>query len=143
MHPKRRKRLLAVVFVVVGAGAAIGLLLLGLGENVNMFYPPEEVVSGKAPVDRNIRAGGMVLEGSWRRGEESLYNEFVLTDRAGSEFTVEYDGIVPDLFREGQGIIVEGRLDRNRRFTAERVLAKHDENYMPPELVDMHEGTGG
>ena len=141
MHPKRRKRLITVSFIFVGAAAAIGLLLAGLGENVNMFYPPADVVAGKAPVERNIRAGGMVLEGSWERERNSLENRFVLTDRAGAEFPVRYSGIVPDLFREGQGVIVEGQLQGDGQFHAERVLAKHDENYMPPELADMHAGA--
>ena len=139
MHPTRRRRLIAVGFIVVGAAVALSLLLVGLGENVNMFYPPEDVVSGKAPTERNIRAGGMVLEGSWQREGQSLANEFVLTDRAGAEFAVRYTGILPDLFREGQGVIVEGQLQSSGVFQADRVLAKHDENYMPPELVDMHE----
>ena len=142
MNPKRKQRLLIAVFIVFGAGIALSLLLAGLGENVNMFYPPADVVAGKAPTDRDVRAGGMVLEGSWEKAGDTLDHAFVLTDREGSEFAVRYNGILPDLFREGQGVIVEGRWTRQERFEAERVLAKHDENYMPPEIADMHKSPG-
>ena len=138
MNPKRKKRLYIVLFLFAGAAATVGLLLAGLGENVNMFYPPADVVAGKAPVDRNLRAGGMVLEESWQKPSDSLDHVFVLTDREGAEFQVKYSGILPDLFREGQGVIVEGQLRNTGIFEAERVLAKHDENYMPPEIADMH-----
>ncbi len=141
MHPTRRKRMIIVLFILAGAGLALGLVLVGLGENVNMFYPPEDVVSGKAPVETNIRAGGMVLEGSWQRDGQTLNNEFVLTDRVDAQFPVRYSGILPDLFREGQGVIVEGQLNARGTFEAERVLAKHDENYMPPELAGMGEAA--
>ena len=142
MHPTRRRRLIAVGFIVVGAAVALSLLLVGLGENVNMFYPPEDVVSGKAPTERNIRAGGMVLEGSWQREGQSLANEFVLTDRAGAEFAVRYTGILPDLFREGQGVVAEGKMTAGGTFEADTVLAKHDENYMPREVADALKKKG-
>ena len=104
-----------------------------------MFYPPSEVVSGVAPIETNIRAGGMVEEDSLIRASNSLKVSFVLSDRAGSEFTVYYTGILPDLFREGQGILVEGELQQDGSFEATEVLAKHDENYMPPELMSLAE----
>ena len=137
MNPKRRNRLFAVLFLVAGAGVSVTLVLMALNENINMFYPPEAVAAGEAPVDAQIRAGGMVLDGSVARDPESLDVSFVLTDYLGSEFTVRYSGILPDLFREGQGIIVQGKLSREGVFEASQVLAKHDENYMPPELADM------
>ena len=136
MHPKRKSRLFLVLFLIAGVGVTVGLVLLALNENLNLFYPPVKVVNGEAPLDRMIRAGGMVKEGSVQRGQD-LAVEFVLTDHAGSEFSVRYAGILPDLFREGQGILVQGKLDANRLLVAQEVLAKHDENYMPPELAEL------
>ena len=99
-----------------------------------------QVASGEAPVDAQIRAGGMVLEGSVERDPDSLDVSFVLTDYQTHEFEVVYSGILPDLFREGQGIIVLGKLSQEGVFRAEQVLAKHDENYMPPELAELSPG---
>ena len=140
MHPKRRNRLVIVLFLLVGAGISVGLLLVALNENINMFYPPVAVASGEVPEGAQVRAGGMVLDGSVQRDGESLDVAFVLTDYDGSEFTVVYSGILPDLFREGQGVIVQGSLGADGVFRANQVLAKHDENYMPPELADMSPG---
>ncbi len=140
MNPKRRTRLTVVLFLLAGAGVSVTLVLLALNENINMFYPPEAVVGGEAPVGTQIRAGGMVLEGSVDRDSESLDVSFVLTDYVGAEFPVRYSGILPDLFREGQGIIVQGELNGEGVFRASQVLAKHDENYMPPELAEMSAG---
>ena len=140
MHPKRRNRLIVILFLLAGATVSVALVLVALNENINMFYPPEAVVSGDAPVGAQIRAGGMVLDGSVSRDAGSLDVSFVLTDYVGSEFTVVYSGILPDLFREGQGILVQGELQDNGAFHATQVLAKQDENYMPPELADMSPG---
>jgi cytochrome c-type biogenesis protein CcmE len=140
MHPKRRSRLFVVLFLVVGAGISVALVLTALNENLNMFYPPEQVAGGEAPVGAQIRAGGMVLDGSVNRDFETLDVSFVLTDYQGAEFTVVYSGILPDLFREGQGVIVQGQLESDGQFKASQVLAKHDETYMPPELADLSEG---
>ena len=137
MRPKRRNRLIVIVFLFVGAGVSIGVLLKALNENLNLFYPPEKVVSGAAPVGTQIRAGGMVLDGSVQRQADGLDVTFVLTDYQGAGFTVYYSGILPDLFREGQGILVQGKLGADGVFQANQVLAKHDENYMPPELAGM------
>ncbi len=137
MNPKRRTRLIIVLFVLAGTGLSVALVLMALQENINMFYPPEAVVAGEVPVGAQIRAGGMVLDGSVARDPESLEVSFVLTDYLGSEFPVHYSGILPDLFREGQGVIVQGRLTEAGVFEAAQVLAKHDENYMPPELEGM------
>ena len=136
MHPQRRARLFLVLFVFAGVATAVGLTLMALNENLNLFYPPDKVVSGEAPLQTTIRAGGMVKDGSVQRGDD-LDVQFVLTDYAGSEFTVHFSGILPDLFREGQGILVQGKLASSSRFNAVQVLAKHDENYMPPELATM------
>lgn len=135
MHPVRRKRLIVIVFILAGAAVTATLVLSALEENINLFYPPEQVAGGEAPVGKRIRVGGMVLEGSVERARDSLEVGFVLTDRRGSDVGVRYSGILPDLFREGQGILVTGELDQAGVFQADEVLAKHDENYMPPELI--------
>ena len=135
MHPLRRKRLIVIVFIMAGVAVTATLALTALEQNINLFYPPERVVGGEAPVGKRIRVGGMVLEDSVVRASDSLDVDFVLTDRRGSEVGVRYSGMLPDLFREGQGILVTGELDRGGVFQADEVLAKHDENYMPPELV--------
>jgi cytochrome c-type biogenesis protein CcmE len=134
---ERRNRLIAVCFVLVGAAVAVALMLVAANDNLNLFYPPERIVAGEAPVDAGIRAGGMVLPGSVVRDPGGLDVRFVLTNYRGAEFQVRYAGILPDLFREGQGILVQGRLGTDGVFRAESVLAKHDENYMPPELEGM------
>lgn len=142
MHPKRRNRLIAVTFVLLGAGATLALVLSALNENLNLFYPPDQVVSGAAPIDTRIRAGGMVKDGSVQRDSDSLQVAFTLSDHAGSDFEVRYSGILPDLFREGQGILVQGQLRKDGYFEADEVLAKHDENYMPPELAQLQKAGG-
>ncbi|MFU8815327.1 MAG: cytochrome c maturation protein CcmE [Pseudomonadales bacterium] len=141
MNPKRRNRLFIVVFLLAGASATVALALVALNDNLNLFYPPDQIVNGEAPRGPTIRAGGMVLDGSITR-ESGLDVSFVLTDHEGSEFQVLYSGILPDLFREGQGILVQGELGDDGRFKARQVLAKHDENYMPAELVGMSMGPG-
>jgi cytochrome c-type biogenesis protein CcmE len=120
--------------MVAGVATGIGLALKSLNENIMFFFSPSEVVEGKAPQDRLFRMGGMVVDGSVSRPGEGLTVMFDLTDNAGS-VTVEYTGILPDLFREGQGIVANGKLNSNGAFVAQEVLAKHDENYMPPEVA--------
>src|SRR5690554_7202467 len=134
MHPIRKKRLTIVLFLVAGLAIAVGLTTYALRQNINLFYDPSEIADGKAPVDVRIRAGGMVEEGSVVRDPESLKVEFLVTDYSAS-VPVEYVGILPDLFAEGQGIVAMGRLNAEGRFVADQVLAKHDENYMPPEVA--------
>jgi cytochrome c-type biogenesis protein CcmE len=141
MHPVRRQRLFIVLGVLLLIGVAVGLTTWALRENLNAFYTPDDVVSGKAPQERRIRVGGLVVAGSVKRATDSLHVEFDLTDGKGS-FTVAYDGILPDLFREGQGILATGQIGGDGRFTAEEVLAKHDEKYMPPEIDDALKKAG-
>ena len=140
MHPVRRKRLIAVAFLLAGVGVTVLLALRALNQNINLFYPPSQVVSGEAPVGPRIRAGGMVKTGSLQRANDSLEVRFVVTDMQGADFTVVYAGILPDLFREGKGVLATGHLEPDGVFVADEVLAKHDENYMPPELKGMHQG---
>jgi cytochrome c-type biogenesis protein CcmE len=123
-----------VGLIVVGCTIATGLALLALRENINLFFSPSQIVDGTAPSNTTIRLGGMVVSGSIQRGE-NLGVTFVLTDLA-EQVTVAYEGILPDLFREGQGIVTQGKLDSSGRFFAQQVLAKHDETYMPPEVND-------
>ncbi|MDC0039534.1 cytochrome c maturation protein CcmE [Gammaproteobacteria bacterium] len=134
MTPRRRQRLVMVGLIVVGCTIATGLALLALRENINLFFSPSQIVDGTAPSNTTIRLGGMVVSGSIQRGD-NLGVTFVLTDLA-EQVTVAYEGILPDLFREGQGIVTQGKLDSTGRFLAEQVLAKHDETYMPPEVND-------
>jgi cytochrome c-type biogenesis protein CcmE len=142
MNPKRRKLLYTAVFIVLGTGTALGLVLLAFQQNLLYFYSPLQVKNGEAPTSRTFRIGGLVVNGSVRRDQQSLAVEFNLTDTVES-ITVTYSGILPDLFREGQGIIANGRLNPNGIFEAEEVLAKHDENYMPPEVADAIKKAGG
>ena len=137
MNPKRRQRLFIALFLVVGASAAVALTLVALKQNLNAFYPPGEIVDGSAPRDVRIRAGGMVEKGSVHRATDSLLVSFVISDLKGAEVTVEFTGILPDLFREGQGVLATGKIGSDGKFRAEEVLAKHDEKYMPPELAGM------
>lgn len=143
MNPKRRNRLVIVLFLLLGAGATVGVTLMALNQNLNLFYPPDQIVSGTAPVATRIRAGGMVAAGSVQRQDNGLDVRFVLTDYKGADFEVAYSGILPDLFREGQGVLVHGELATDGTFVADEVLAKHDENYMPPELADLQMGGEG
>jgi len=131
----RQQRMLAVGLTVAGLAVATALALKALDENMMFYIEISDVVSGNAPADRNFRVGGLVVDGSVKRKPGDLEVEFRLTD-LDQELPVYYDGILPDLFREGQGIIAHGRLDASGRFVADEVLAKHDENYMPPEVAD-------
>ena len=138
MHPIRKKRLTIVLFLLVGLAIAVGLTTYALRQNINLFYDPTQISAGEAPVDVRIRAGGMVEEGSVLRDLDSLMVEFKVTDFNAS-VPVQYTGILPDLFAEGQGVVAMGRLNESGRFVADQVLAKHDENYMPPEVADALE----
>lgn len=132
---KRSRRKVLVIAVLFGVSIATVLGLTAFQENLLYFYTPAEVVSGKAPENHSFRIGGLVVEGSVKRQPDSLEVQFDLTDNM-EIITVAYTGILPDLFREGQGIVTMGSLESDGRFVAEEVLAKHDENYMPPEVAD-------
>lgn len=140
MRRARRQRLAVVLFVVGGATATLSLALLALQENVDLFYEPARVANGEAPIGVDIRAGGMVVEGSVAHDGEGLGVTFSITDYRGHEFDVRYDGLLPDLFKEGKGIMVRGQLIERGVFRASEVLAKHDENYVPVEFHEMIEG---
>ena len=129
--------MLFVGVIVAGVAAATGLVIAAMGENMLYFYSPSQVRAGEAPSGPRVRVGGMVVEGSVRRGG-GLEVSFSLTDGAGT-VDVSYAGILPDLFREGQGIVAAGVLEAGTGLRADEVLAKHDENYMPPEVAEAME----
>jgi cytochrome c-type biogenesis protein CcmE len=137
MTPARKKRLGLILLMVAGVAVGVGFALKSLDQNIMFFFTPSEVVSGKAPANKLFRMGGMVVVGSVHRPGDGLTVHFDLTDNE-QNVTVQFAGILPDLFREGQGIIANGKLGESGEFVAEEVLAKHDETYMPPELADMH-----
>jgi cytochrome c-type biogenesis protein CcmE len=141
MNPVRKKRLYWILALVCGASAAAALGLAALQENINLFYTPSQIASGEAPHGTRIRAGGLVETGSLKRTRDSLALRFSVTDGARS-IVVRYQGILPDLFREGQGIVVLGGLDHDGVLNADEVLAKHDENYMPPEAMRALQQAG-
>ena len=125
----------------MGVAATVGLGLAALKQNINLFYTPTEIANGDAPQDIRIRAGGLVKDGSVTRSEDTLTVDFIVTD-GDAEVNIQYRGILPDLFREGQGIVAMGRLNTDGVLIADEVLAKHDENYMPPEVSSALEKTG-
>jgi len=141
MNPLRKKRLFIILGILAGVGVAVGLALSALQQNINLFYTPTQIAAGEAPQDARIRAGGMVKEGSVSRSADSLDVQFVVTDFA-QDVTIRYRGILPDLFREGQGIVALGRLNGEGVLVADEVLAKHDENYMPPEVTKALQESG-
>lgn len=135
MHPVRKQRLQLVVLIVVAASVVTGLMAYMIGQNANYFYTPSQIAAGEAPEAVNIRAGGMVVDGSIMRSQDSLDVQFQVSDGA-SNLTVNYSGILPDLFAVNEAAIASGVLDGNRVLQATQVLAKHDENYTPPEVAD-------
>ena len=134
----RRQRMLFVAIIFAGVATAAVLVLSAIGENMLYFFSPSQVRAGEAPTGRNVRVGGLVVAGTVERISDGLTVTFDLTDNA-ERITVEYTGILPDLFREGQGIVAMGKLRPDGIFGAEEVLAKHDENYMPPEVAEALE----
>lgn len=131
MNPQRKKRLFIILGLLVGVGVAVGLALSALQQNINLFYTPTQIANGEAPLDTRIRAGGMVEAGSLQRSGDSLDVRFVVTD-FNKSVPITYRGILPDLFREGQGIVALGKLNAEGVVVADEVLAKHDENTCRP-----------
>ncbi|MDP5254770.1 MULTISPECIES: cytochrome c maturation protein CcmE [unclassified Vibrio] len=137
MNVRRRQRLMVALSLVCVLSVAAALITYSLRQNINLFYTPEQVIHGRSDgrqVEANqvIRLGGVVVKGSVKRDSKSLSVHFLLTNNGRDNVAVEYTGILPDLFREGQGIVAEGRLDETKTLLATQVLAKHDENYQPP-----------
>ncbi len=141
MNPVRKKRLFIILAILAGVGAAVTLALSALQENINLFYTPTQIAAGEAPEGTRIRAGGLVETGSVSRSKDSLTVSFRVTDN-NEAVTIQFQGILPDLFREGQGIVALGRVNAEGVMVADEVLAKHDENYMPPEVAQALEKSG-
>lgn len=136
MNSVRKRKISIIVLSLFTLSLAITLILYALRQNISLFYTPTQAVNGDAPLKKVIRIGGMVEKGSLIRGQEGLVVQFKVTDFK-KVLSITYQGILPDLFREGQGIVAEGQLEDSSHFKATQVLAKHDENYMPPEVKDM------
>ena len=141
MTPTRKRRLIAVLLILAGVGTAAAIAFNSLQENLLYFQSPSDLTMQPIPPGRQFRLGGLVKPGTVTRPGDGLATRFVVTD-GPKEITVEYVGILPDLFREGQGVIARGALDDSGLFAATEVLAKHDENYMPPEVADALEKSG-
>lgn len=146
MNPRRKKRLLITSSLIIGLSIAFGLVLFALQQNIDLFYTPSEIIAGKnetgikPQIGQRLRIGGMVVNGTVKRDLDSLKVSFDLMDNGGGVVTVLFDGILPDLFREGQGIVAQGVLSDSTQINAFEVLAKHDETYMPPEVAQALEG---
>lgn len=134
----RHKRMAFIVGGLAGIIIAVALILNALKGNMTYFFSPTEVVAGKTPANKTIRLGGLVVNNSLKREDDGLTVHFLVTDNAKT-VAVVYTGILPDLFREGQGVIAQGKMSSDGVFLAEEVLAKHDETYMPPEVANALE----
>ncbi|MEM7282309.1 MAG: cytochrome c maturation protein CcmE [Pseudomonadota bacterium] len=138
----RRQRMLFVALIVMGVGTATAFGIKAFQENLEYFYSPSDILAQELPEDRTIRLGGMVEEGSIDRATGSLKVNFVVTDFA-KRIAVEYEGVLPDLFTDGQGVVAIGKMN-GETFTADKILAKHDESYMPPEVTEaLDKAKGG
>ncbi|MBK9160341.1 MAG: cytochrome c maturation protein CcmE [Nitrosomonadales bacterium] len=134
----RQKRFVYIVVAVAAIGVAVGLVLNALKDNVSLYFTPTQIFNKEAPQGRSFRIGGLVEEGSVKRQTDGLTVHFVITDTAKS-IPVVYKGILPDLFKEGKGVVAQGKVEADGVMHADEVLAKHDENYMPPEAADALE----
>jgi cytochrome c-type biogenesis protein CcmE len=142
MHPIRKQRLMIVIFIVIFSSVAVGLMAYALRENINLFYPPSKIAAGDVPHNTRIRAGGCVKPGSVTRSQDSLAIHFLITD-GSANVKVNFHGILPDLFAEGEAAVINGMVTESGEIDASEVLAKHDENYVPPEVAEgMKDETG-
>ncbi|MFI2810310.1 MULTISPECIES: cytochrome c maturation protein CcmE [Microbulbifer] len=140
MHPARKQRLILVLVLVALSSAAVGFVTYAMRNNMDYFYAPTAFAAGEVPFEKRIRAGGCVVPGSVRRSEESLDVHFAITD-GEADLQVVFDKILPDLFAEGEAAVVTGQLMRDGTMRADQVLAKHDENYTPPEVAESMAGN--
>ena len=140
MNPIRKQRIYALIAILAGSILAVGLVISALSKNLNLFYSPTDLLNNNLSSDTLIRAGGMVREGSIKRSDDSLNIEFTVTDFE-NDLVINYSGILPDLFSEKAGVVVQGYLENEGTFRAGEVLAKHDENYMPPEVAKLMEAV--
>lgn len=141
MRAKRKQRLIFITILFLGFSSAAALGVYALQKNKTYFYTPTEISTGSVEKNKLFRIGGLVVEGSVNRFDDGVTTEFDLTDTTGT-VTVRYKGLLPDLFREGQGIVAQGKLNADGIIVAQEVLAKHDENYMPPEVADALKASG-
>jgi len=137
VNPGRKKKLLLITGGVFALGVSCALVLFALSRSINLYYTPKQVTQGEVPKGVTFRLGGMVKNHSLNQSQDSLQVSFVLTDLKNHDVIVNYAGILPDLFREGQGIVTQGQLNASGQFVAHEVLAKHDENYMPKVVKDL------
>ncbi len=141
MHPTRRRRMIGLLVILFGVGTASAITIYSLRQNMLFFVSPADIEEQNLPLGREFRLGGLVVPGSLDRADDGLAVQFEVSDGARSVI-VTYDGILPDLFREGQGVIARGELQTKELFVAREVLAKHDENYMPPEVAEALKEKG-
>ncbi len=141
MTPTRKKRLAVVMLIVMGVGTATAIALTTMTDSMLFFVSPSDVAAQNVPADRRIRLGGLVADSSVQRANDSLEVNFSVTD-GNHDVAVAFTGILPDLFREGQGVIAHGRFDGQGVFQADEILARHDETYMPPEVLRALEEAG-
>lgn len=141
MHPVRKQRLMIVIFIVVFSSIAVGLMAYALRENINLFYPPSKIAAGDVPHNTRLRAGGCVKPGSVQRSDKTLEVSFLITDGI-SDVKVNFNGILPDLFAEGEAAVINGVVTEDGEINASEVLAKHDEQYTPPEVAEAMKGKG-
>lgn len=140
MHPVRKQRLMLVSIIVLASALVVGLAGYAMRNYVDLFYPVSKIASGEAPRHKSIRAGGCVVPGSISSAKDRLFTEFVITDGI-AKLKVEYAGLLPDIFGDGEAAVVNGKLDDKGVMVASQVLAKHDENYVPPEVADSMSDT--
>ena len=135
MHPKRKRKLITIIFLMIGLSIGIGLILYALRQNVDLYYTPAQIRGGHIPVNKTIRLGGIVQKATLTRDKDSLTVHFIVTD-FHKTIAVQYTGVLPALFREGQGIVADGHINAQGVYIATQVLAKHDEKYRPPGIVE-------
>lgn len=135
MHPVRKQRLIIVIIIVVASSAVVALVSLAMGSMADYFYPVSKIVSGEAPRNKSIRAGGCVVPGTIVSAKDRLHTEFVITD-GYEDIKVVFDGLLPDIFGDGEAAVITGKVGDDGIMVATQVLAKHDENYVPPEVAD-------
>lgn len=140
MHPVRKQRLLIVLGVVLASSIIVGLSAYAMRNFADYFYPVSKIVAGEAPINKSIRAGGCVVPGSITAAKDRLHTEFVITDGI-ERLKVVYDGLLPDIFGDGEAAVITGKLDQEGVLVATQVLAKHDENYVPPEVAESMSDT--
>lgn len=140
MHPVRRQRLFIVLAIIAASSAVIGFSVYAMRNYADYFYPVSKIVSGEAPIGKSLRAGGCVVPGTIVKAEDRLHTEFVITDGA-EQVKVVYDGLLPDIFGDGEAAVISGKLNEDGVLVASQVLAKHDENYIPPEVAETMTDT--